>query len=269
MAHPNGLFSWTDLALPDPGEGSRFYTELFGWTAADRQGPADEYGYTVFAKDGKPVAGLGPLPADALEPGIPPMWTSYVAVDDLAATVERWTAAGGSVLTPPMVIPSAGEMAVVADPEGAVLALWQAGEHAGAELFDAPGSLIWNELNTRDSAAARGFYGEVFGWGFERFAGGDAPAEYWLITLDKPAGGPWAEDPYNGGILTMDDGWPAEVPAHWMVYFHVADIDETIARLERLGGSVSVPAFDTPVGRMAVVGDPQGGTFSIIAPPSR
>ncbi len=268
MAYPNGLFSWTDISLPDPREGSRFYTELFGWEAADQHGPDDEYVYTMLSKDGKTVAGLGSQPPGAADRGIPPMWTSYVTVDDLDAAVGRWTAAGGSVPMAPMEIMSAGKMAVVADPEGAVLALWEAGVHAGAELFNAPGAMTWNELNTRDSAAARRFYGEALGWGFELFGGGDAPGEYWLITVDKPAGDPLAADTYNGGVLTMDDNWPAEVPPHWMVYFNVADVDETIERLKNLGGSVSVPAFDTPAGRMAVVGDPQGGTFSIIAPPT-
>ncbi len=267
MAHPHGLFSWTDISLPDPVAGSRFYVGLFGWEAEDERGPDGSYLYTMFTKEGRSVAGLGPRPPDAEEQGFPPMWTSYVAVDDLDATLRRWTTEGGSILVPAMDVMNAGRMAVVADPQGAVLALWQAGEHAGAEVFNEPGAMTWNELNTRDAGAAREFYAAVLGWGFERLAAEDAPGEYWIITLAKPEGGPYAPDGYNGGVMTMDERWPAEVPAHWMVYFGVADVDETIGRLASLGGTVSVPAFDIPAGRMAVVGDPQGGTCSIIAPP--
>jgi predicted enzyme related to lactoylglutathione lyase len=88
-----------------------------------------------------------------------------------------------------------------------------------------------------------------------------------MIRLEaKESGQPYSDDKFNGGIITMDENWPAEVPPHWMVYFQVDDTDETIGRLQSLGGTVSVPAFDSSAGRMAVVGDPQGGTFSIIAP---
>jgi predicted enzyme related to lactoylglutathione lyase len=54
------------------------------------------------------------------------------------------------------------------------------------------------------------------------------------------------------------------VPSHWHVYFGVTDADATVAKASDLGGSVLVPPFDTPVGRMAVIGDPQGAVFSIV-----
>jgi uncharacterized protein len=53
-------------------------------------------------------------------------------------------------------------------------------------------------------------------------------------------------------------------PNHWHVYFGVADADATVAKATELGGSVLVPPFDTPVGRMAVIADPQSAVFSII-----
>jgi uncharacterized protein len=55
-------------------------------------------------------------------------------------------------------------MAVLMDPEGAVFCLWQARKHRGAHIVNEPGSLNFNVLNTRDPAAARRFYGAVFGW---------------------------------------------------------------------------------------------------------
>ncbi len=268
MPYPHGLFSWTDVYLPDPAAGRDFYTALFGWDAEDAHDPDGNYIYTGFSKDGRAVAGLGPLPSGSQDSPFPPMWNSYVTVDDVDAALGRWKDGGGTALMPAMDVMSAGRMAFVADPQGAVVALWQAGDSVGGEAFGDHGTLTWNELNTRDSQASRDFYAAALGWEYERFEGA-GPAEYWLIRLDaKESEQPYADDKYNGGVLTMDDNWPAEIPPHWMVYFHVDDTDALISRLVELGGAVSVPAFDTPVGRIAVVGDPQGGTFSVISPPA-
>ena len=268
MSYPHGLFSWTDISLPDPAAGSKFYADLFGWHAEDQHDEDGNYVYTMFSKGGKSVAGLGPQPPGMAEQGIPPMWNSYVTVDDVDATVAKWTEGGGSVVMPAMDVFDAGRMAIVADPQGAVVSLWQARATVGGELFTEHGSMTWNELATRDSAAARDFLGSVFPYEFEKFEG--SPGEYWLIKLEsKEEGQPYAEDKFNGGILTVDDSWPDDMPSHWMVYFRVDDTDDTVARLESLGGKVSVPAFDSPAGRIAVVGDPQGGTFSVISPPAQ
>jgi len=158
-------------------------------------------------------------------------------------------------------------MAFVVDPEGSVVALWQAGDHAGADVFNVPNTLTWNELNTRDADAAREFYGKALGWTFEEFPGSDPT--YWLINIpEKIQGAPVSEDNYNGGVLTMDENWPAEVPSYWSVYFNVADADAAAAQAVELGGNIVVPVMDTSAGRIAVISDPQGGMFSVIAPPS-
>lgn len=263
MAYPHGLFCWTDVSLSDPQAAVAFYTGLFGWDAQDQEDDDGSYVYTMFDRDGASVAGLGPRQGGGEGP--PPMWTSYVAVDDLDETLERWTGHGGAVLLPATDVMAAGRMAVVADPESAVLALWEAGGHRGAETFGGHGALAWNELSTRDPAMAREFYGSVLGWGFEARQG-DGSAEHWLITLDAKTGGaPYRDDRLNGGILTMDASWPSDLPAHWMVYFSVDDTDEAVERLTDLGGQVSVPAFDAGAARIAVVSDPQGGTFSLMS----
>jgi len=268
MAYPHGLFTWTDISLPDPAGGSKFYADLFGWKADDQHDPDGNYIYTMFSKGGKATAGLGPQPPGMADAGIPPMWNSYLTVDNVDDTIEKWTAAGGSVMVPAMDVMSSGRMAFVADPQGAIVALWQAGDHVGAEVFNEHGAMTWNELATRDSAAAREFYGTALGWEFEEFVGAD-PGEYWLIVVPaKTGGGVLSVDHYNGGIITMDENWPAELPSHWMVYFNVDDTDDAVARLLEHGGKVSVPAFDTRAGRIAVVGDPQGGSFSLISAPA-
>ncbi len=264
-AHPHGLFSWTDISLPDPAAGSRFYTALFGWDAADQFDPDGNYIYTMFTKGGKSVAGLGSQPPGMANASMPPMWQSYVNVQDVDAAADKVLANGGSVIMPSMDVMSSGRMAVVADPQGAVFSLWQAGDHVGGEVFNQHGAMSWNELATRDTEAAKTFYGAALGWDFEAMPG---PNEYWLIKVEgKSKGDLHSDDDYNGGIIAMDENWPADLPPHWMVYFTVDDTDEALVKLTELGGKVSVPAFDTPAGRMAVVGDDQGGTFTLISFP--
>lgn len=266
MSYPHGLFSWADISAPDPESAARFYAELFDWDAEDQYDPEGAYIYTMFRQDGKDVAGLGPqgpgTPAET-----PALWNSYITVDDVDATLDKWTSSGGSIIVPAMDVMTSGRMAFVADPEGAMAALWEAGDHLGAGLFGVPNSMSWNELATRDSAAARAFYETALGWDFEE--ADSSPSEYWTIRLDsKSAGDPYADDHFNGGIITMTGQW-GELPAHWTVYFTVADTDATAEKLSDLGGTVSVPPFDTEAGRMAVVNDPQGGAFSIISMPDQ
>ncbi len=57
---------------------------------------------------------------------------------------------------------------------------------------------------------------------------------------------------------------PAEVPSHWLVYFAVDDTDAAVAKTQELGGSVRTAPMDIPIGRFAVLGDPQGATFAVI-----
>jgi len=267
MGYAHGLFSWADISAPDPASARTFYTSLFGWDAEDQHDPDGNYTYTMFSQQGKTVAGLGPLPPDMVEQGMPAMWNSYISVDNLSSTVDGWVLAGGKVVMPPMDVFDAGRMAVVADPEGAIVALWQAQAHPGGELFNLPGSMTWNELNTRDAAAAREFYGNALGWEFEVHQR-EGAADYWLVTVPgKRQGPPLSNDPYNGGILTMGEEFPPETPAHWGVYFAVADTDADLARLAELGGSVVAGPMDAPAGRMAVVADPSGAIFTLLRLP--
>lgn len=268
MGYQHGLFTWADVSATDPAAAGSFYSSLFGWQADDQHDPDGNYIYTMFSKDGKAVVGMGQQPAEMVEQGIPPMWNSYVNVDSVDDTLEKWTAAGGTVMMPAMDVFTSGRMAFVVDPEGAVVGLWQAGDHLGGGVFNVPGSMTWNELNTRDVDAARDFYGKALGWEFEVFEGEGAP--YWLITVPgKEQGDPLSEDAYNGGMLTIDETFPADMPAHWSVYFASADTDADLVKLAELGGGVVVPAMDTPAGRIAVAADPQGGRFTLIAPPQQ
>jgi hypothetical protein len=238
---------WADIGTPDMDVCSRFYGELFGWDVR----PADEdSGYSIAYLGGRAVAGMGPAAA-----GGRPWWTSYVAVRDADAAVKVALDAGGRLLSGPSDAFVRGRTALLADPAGAVFAVWQAGVFPGAELVDEPGALCWNELAARDVRRATGFYGELFGWESRTspFPGGTTYTEF-LVAGQVVA-----------GMVRMNEEWPPEIPAHWMVYFAVADCDAASARVAELGGIVSIPPFDTAAGRIAVVDDPHGAVFSVIA----
>ena len=82
-------------------------------------------------------------------------------------TIAKVGEAGGQTIVEPMDVMGMGVMAVFSDPTGAVCGIWQPGTFAGAELVNEYGAWGWNELGTRDVAAAREFYGAVFGWEVE------------------------------------------------------------------------------------------------------
>ncbi|MEU7575031.1 VOC family protein [Micromonospora sp. NPDC049240] len=242
-----GTPCWTDLATPGLDDARRFYPQLFGWTGRISTVP-DAGGYTVFLKDGKAVAGVGP-PAT---PDQVPVWSTYVATDDADLVATRVAAAGGQVVVAPFDVAAQGRMAVLADPAGAVFSVWQPMAMRGAELFNAPGAMCWNELVTPDPEGAREFYALVFGWHPEERSTGPAPYIGWRCGARIVA-----------GMLTPAEPLPADLPAYWTVYFGVEDTDATAARAAELGGTILVPPRDNPAGRSAALRDPHGALFSI------
>lgn len=251
--YEQGEFSWTDLMSHDMESASVFYRELFGWTCETQPthgGPP----YGMFRMNDHDVAGIGQMSDEMKAQGVPPVWNSYVNVEDVEATAANAKEAGAEITVPPMKVMEVGSLAYFKDPTGATVGLWQRGSHCGAGIVSEPGALCWNELVTRDPDRARAFYSQVFGWTYEVHETG--PSGYRII---KTA----ASGKLNGGVWKMDDDW-GDAPPLWMVYFAVADADASTARLKELGGSVSAPPFDTSVGKIAVVADPQGAMFSLI-----
>jgi uncharacterized protein len=245
-----GTPSWVDLASPDPDASARFYGGLFGWDAAET-GPVEETGgYRMLQLRGRNVAGLGPTQSETQ----PAMWTTFVGTDDADAVAARVRDAGGQVVMEAFDVLGVGRMAVFADPGGAYFSVWQPQAHHGADLVNEPGALSWNELATRDIDGAKAFYAAVFGWDAETNAYGETSYSEWKLGGRS-----------IGGMIAMNEQWPADVPSHWMVYFAVEDADAAVARAEELGGRVAVPPTDTPAGRFAVLNDPHGAVFSVIA----
>ena len=253
MGLAHGTHGWSDVAVPDMEAGEAFYGGLFGWTA-DHSGPSESMPYTMFSLDGKVVAGMGPLSDSQMEAGQPPVWSSYVIVDDVADIFARAVALGATPLVEPMAIMDTGSMAFIIDPVGAPVGFWQSGTHDGALVFNEPNSVTWNDLATRDVEAARSFYTELLGWEADQMDTGGT-MEYWTFTN---------ADRMNGGVWDTAGSLPDEVPSHWMTWFRVANCQASADRVVELGGLVQRAPQKTGVGISAVVTDPFGATFGII-----
>ena len=247
-----GTFCWVELATSDSAAAKNFYSQLFGWESEDNPMGPDSF-YTILRTSGKDVGGLFELMPDMKAQGVPPNWLSYVSVTSADETAEKAKAAGATLLKEPFDVSTLGRMAVVQDPTGAVFALWQAGEHHGAGIYNGPGSLCWNELGTTDTQKAGEFYSGLFGWTRETNQFG--PMEYTMFQNgDRAAGGMYKITPEMGPI-----------PPHWLAYFAVDDCDATVQKATELGASVMKPADDIPeVGRFAILTDPQGAAFAVI-----
>jgi predicted enzyme related to lactoylglutathione lyase len=241
---------WVDIGSHDIDRAAAFYSGLFGWEISDPMPGGG--GYRMAELRGRPVAGLGPQ----MNPG-PPTWSMYISVADADATADLVTANGGAVLAPPFDIPDVGRMGIFMDTCGAVFSVWQARAHKGVAVAGEHGTLCWAELSTRDTEAPQVFYRAVFGWNANTTAFDQMEYTEWQISGEGVA-----------GMMRMGEGWPAEVPPHWEVYFLADDCDATVAAAVELAGTVVVPATDIPPGRFAVLADPNGGMFSILTPKS-
>ena len=235
---------WTELGTSDLEGAKRFYTELFGWRP--ETDPRQEAGgYTVAHLGDAAVAALTPLYQESQ----PVAWNVSFAVTDADAAVRRVEEAGGTVVLGPMDVFDVGRFAVALDPTGAAFQLWQARAFPGAGLFNAPGTLGWVELATRDTERARDFYTTVFGWSVN--------ASDWYTQW-----GIGGDD--FGGMADMGDRFPPEVPPHWLPYFAVDDVDATAEVAQQAGGAVVMPPTSVPDGpRIAVLRDPQGAAFGV------
>ncbi|MFJ1970113.1 VOC family protein [Streptomyces sp. NPDC087903] len=240
----NGGPCWTELGTSDLEAAKRFYTELFGWRP--ETDPRQEAGgYTVAHLGDAAVAALSPLYQESQ----PVAWNVSFAVPDADAAARKVTEAGGTVLVGPMDVFDIGRFTVALDPGGAAFQMWQARAFPGAGLFNAPGALGWVELMTRAPERAVGFYTTVFGWSVNS-------SEHYTQ---------WGIDGADfGGMVTMDDSFPPEVPPHWLPYFAATDVDATAGVAVGAGGTVLMEPASVPDGpRIAVLRDPQGAAFGV------
>jgi predicted enzyme related to lactoylglutathione lyase len=237
-----GTPSWVDIGTPDAEATIAFYGGLFGWTAEMDPRP-EAGGYGMLLLDGKRVAGIGPQQ----NTDVPPFWAVYVTVTDVDASLATAVDNGGTAVMGPMDVLDAGRMAVVLDPHGSPISMWQAGTTAGAERIYDPNCFGWTELATVDNARSTAFYRAVFGWGLMEGGSSDTASTY------EVGGHPVC------GSHTASEG----EPPFWSVWFTVEDCDAVAAKAVELGGTLLMPPSDMDFGRGSVIADPTGAAFGI------
>ncbi|MGD0863717.1 MAG: VOC family protein [Candidatus Limnocylindrales bacterium] len=239
---------WIDLTSSDPAASRDFYAKVLGWQIEVTADPQFG-GYAIARSDGKDVAGIGPaMMADA-----PSAWSVYIGTDDATELTARVQAAGGMVVAPPMQVGDAGRMAVFQDPSGAFIGAWQPQAMPGF-VSGTPNSFTWAELNARGFERAARFYRDVFGWTAQTYPMGEGRPTYtqFLLGPEMVAGG-----------LEMNPLTPAGRPSHWRVFFGVDDADATYQRAIAAGAKETLAPQDFPGGRVAILTDPQGASFTI------
>ena len=252
-SYAHGTPCWTDVTSNDLPRAVEFYRGLFGWDAEVASEP-EAGGYTMFSLNGKNVAAGSPPQQE----GMPSYWTTYIASDDVDATAEKIRATGGTVLMDPFDVFDAGRMTIATDPTGATFGVWQANQHIGAQLANDPGTMNWNECQTRDPEAAAAFYEAVFGVDVKAFPTAEGRPPYHVIHVDGRS---------VAGIFEINEHM-GDVPPNWSTVFAVADHDATVAKATELGGTALMQGMNIPeIGRLAVLQDPTGAVFQILQPP--
>lgn len=258
----HGDFIWYELLTKDADAAGDFYGKVIGWTSISSGQPGMDYRF-FFAGDGSNnkdgVGGYMAITADMAAGGARPCWVGYIGVDDVDATVTALTANGGTVLMPAMDLAGVGRMAMVADPQGAPFYVMRGASddtsHAFAAYEPKVGHCAWNELGTTDPAAAKAFYGALFGWtkDGDMDMGPMGTYEFW-----KASGGRFA----LGAVMPKMPQMPVSM---WTYYFRVADIDAAVTALKANGGTLLQEPMEIPGGDFSLVAmDPHGAAFGLV-----
>lgn len=242
-----GKVVWHDLLTEDPAAAKRFYGGLFGWSFRDVDLGAGQT-YTVIEHGGRGIGGLVDGRGIRADVNVS-RWIPVLSVRDLDAAVASLRAAGGQVFQAPVDIPQRGRVAVVGDPQGAVLTLLQARTGDPPDRRPDDGDWLWNEIWSSDADATLAFYQQLV----PAYAPGAAtPGGYRYLSAEgKPRVGVRPK-PVDG------------IKDTWMAYVRVADPKAIAAAAEPLGGEVLVAPRENPLGgAVAMLNDPTGAGFLV------
>ena len=244
-----GEFCWINILTPQTAAARDFFGTLLGWSFSDMGGMG-----SLIQVNGSDVGGLFDVVSPRTPQGTPPVVGVMVKVENADATVERVKALGGQA-QPAFDIMDRGRMAVCHDPNGANFDIWEAKTSLGTDV-DATvhGAPSWFENLTTDAARGSKFYADLFGWQPQAMPMGD-----FTYTAFNGPSGPVA------GLMPIQE-FMGPMPPNWGTYFTVDNVDDTLAKAEKLGGTIAIPAQDIPnIGRFGGIVSPQGVMFSVIA----
>jgi predicted enzyme related to lactoylglutathione lyase len=186
--------------------------------------------------------------------GTPPHWLTYIETPNIDETVSHATALGARTYVPPKDIPTVGRFAVLADPQGAVFAIFAPLSQSPAPDGDPRlGDFSWHELLTTDHRAAFDFYEKLFGWTK-------------TSAMDMGAMGVYQMYGQNGvtvgGMYDIQPGMQA--PPSWLPYIRVDSADRAAERAKEEGATIINGPMEVPGGdRIAILFDPQGAAIAV------
>lgn len=247
-----GMFCWLDVATHEVEKTKAFFSELLGWHYKDI--PTPEGNYSMVGVGGKEFGGFMDLSLSKMPKGIPAHISAYVLVENVDAKAEEFAKSGGSIKAPAFDVMEMGRMAVVADPFGAVLSLWQPMK-TGSTAVDplSAGAPSWRELMASNLDGAVNFYKKVFGWNTKSSA--NPQFEYVECGL--------GQQPFAGMMQITKEMGP--MPPNWGTYFTVKDCAATVKKAEAKGAMICMGPKEIPtVGTFAVLREPSGIFFNVI-----
>lgn len=247
-------FVWHELLAANPAVAKDFYTAVVGWSTEEWKTPPGAPPYTMWMNGKTSAGGLMALPPEAKAAGAPSHWLGYVSVAGVDHTTDQARKLGAKVHMGPVDLPEVGRIAVLADPQGAAIAVFTPAG-AGMSPPDNPpvGAVSWNELATDDWKKAFDFYSQLFGWAKGDAMDMGAMGTYQILT---PAGG--------GVPFGAMYNRPPQIPvSNWLYYFRVANLDAAVEKAKAKGGKLLNGPMDVPGGRIAQFMDAQGAAFAL------
>lgn len=244
----HGRIVWHDLTTTDIGAAKSFYTQITPWSTRPWE---DVKHYEVWMLGDDSIGGVGTSHVT----GRGPQWLPVVCVYDVDATARQAESLGGRIVQPPKEVPYVGCWAVIDDPQGAPIGVFEPADvppgHDGEARI---GEFSWHELATGDYKAAAEFYRALFRWEkTSEYDMGESGIYYMFGQRGR----------VYGGIFNRTPEMP---PPNWLSYIRVADVKSVAEQVKSLGGRVMAGPMQVPGGDwVAVCVDPLGAGFALHA----
>lgn len=249
-----GKWVWQELFTENTTVAADFYGKLLGWTfrvTPAGRGPA----YTLALLDGEPVGGM--IERDhSYEQQRGSRWIGMISVPDVKAAARYAVKQGGKVIVAPRVLQGRGEVALLADPEGAPFGVMRSSSGDSPDFLAEDGQWVWVELWAKDPGAMARFYAGLAGYEIEAMAEADRRPGYALSS---------------GGFLRCGivASPSSSVPSAWLPYVRVSDIKAAIARAVQAGARVVLePSPEVREGRVGLIMDPIGAPVGLVQLPA-
>lgn len=245
-----GRWVWSDLVCDDVEQAKEFYSQVFGWHF-NNAGTAENPYLLVTQGEQQPVAGVTVYKKQA-ESDRAARWIRQMSVASVAETSKTIAEAGGKVLIPERHLPGRGDIALVADPEGALFGLIHAENGDPEDLFPEMNTFIWQELWANDAMAMAKFYSSFADYTIREQKTDNDIDEIHLLKGEQP----------RAGIIQIKR---EDIDSAWLPYIRVTNLQQTLEKVRQAHGDIIVaPSAEIREGKVAVIRDSQGAALGLV-----